>query len=48
MAAKKLIEREIDSLPVVNETEEGLEIVGRLTKTSVTRAFISLAETHEL
>lgn len=48
LAAKKLIDREIDSLPVVNETEEGLEIVGRLTKTSVTRAFISLAETHEL
>ena len=48
IAAKKLIDREIDSLPVVNETENGLEIIGRLTKTSITRAFISLAETHEL
>lgn len=48
LAAKKLIEREIDSLPVVNETEAGVEIVGRLTKTSITKAFISLAETLEL
>ena len=48
VTAKKLIEREIDSMPVVNETEAGVEIVGRLTKTNITRAFISLAETHDL
>lgn len=47
-AANKLIEREIDSLPVVEETKNGAKIVGRLTKTSITRAFISLAETSEL
>ncbi len=47
-AANKLIEREIDSLPVVEETDNGQRIVGRLTKTSITRAFISLAETSEL
>lgn len=47
-AAQVLIEREIDSLPVVTETEAGLLIEGRLTKTNITRAFISLAETHEL
>lgn len=47
-AAKKLIEREIDSMPVVIEKEEGLEVIGRLTKTNITRAFISLAETHDL
>lgn len=47
-AAKKLIEREIDSMPVVKETEQGLEIIGRLTKTNITRAFISLADTSEL
>ncbi|OCS90601.1 helix-turn-helix transcriptional regulator [Caryophanon latum] len=46
--AKKLIEREVDSLPVIIEQDNGLEIIGRLTKTSITRAFISLAETHEL
>ena len=47
-AANKLIEREIDSLPVVEESENGPKIKGRLTKTSITRAFISLAETSEL
>ncbi|MER1999765.1 MAG: helix-turn-helix transcriptional regulator [Lysinibacillus sp.] len=47
-AANKLIEREIDSMPVVKETKEGALIEGRLTKTNITRAFISLAETHEL
>ncbi|MEG0471997.1 MAG: helix-turn-helix transcriptional regulator [Solibacillus sp.] len=48
MTATKLIEREIDSMPVVKETENGVEVIGRLTKTSITRAFISLAETHDL
>ncbi|WP_172954423.1 helix-turn-helix transcriptional regulator [Solibacillus sp. R5-41] len=48
LTAKKLIEREIDSMPVVKETENGVEVIGRLTKTSITRAFISLAETHDL
>ena len=48
VAAKKLIEREIDSMPVVEETERGLVITWRLTKTNITRAFISLAETHDL
>lgn len=47
-AAKKLIDREIDSMPVVNETVGGVEIIGRLTKTNVTKAFISLAQIHEL
>lgn len=47
-AAKTLIERQIDSMPVVEETEQGLKITGRLTKTNITRAFISLAETHDL
>lgn len=47
-AANKLIEREVDSLPIVTEHENGLEIVGRLTKTSITRAFISLADIQEL
>lgn len=47
-AAQILIEREIDSMPVVKETENGFLIEGRLTKTNITRAFISLAETHEL
>ncbi|MCH7321084.1 helix-turn-helix transcriptional regulator [Solibacillus sp. MA9] len=47
-AAKKLIERAIDSMPVVKETEAGVQVIGRVTKTNITRAFISLAETHDL
>ncbi|MEG0450022.1 MAG: helix-turn-helix transcriptional regulator [Lysinibacillus sp.] len=44
VAANRLIEREVDSLPVVVQHENGFEIVGRLTKTTITRAFISLAQ----
>lgn len=47
-AAKRLIDREIDSMPVVKETKDGVLIEGRLTKTNITRAFLSLADTHEL
>lgn len=42
-AAKKLIEKQIDALPIVRETEKGQEIVGRLTKTNITKAFVALA-----
>lgn len=53
IAAKKLIDHEIDALPVVREetTEAGhaeankiYEVVGRLTKTNVTRLFVELGE----
>lgn len=47
-AARKLVEHEIDSLPVVrpvrHEEREGLEVIGRITKTTVTRAFFELGE----
>jgi DeoR family transcriptional regulator, catabolite repression regulator len=43
-AAKKLIEKQIDALPIVKETDLGLEIVGRLTKTNITKAFVALAQ----
>lgn len=43
-AAKKLIDKQIDALPIVKETDEGLEIIGRLTKTNMTKAFVALAE----
>lgn len=47
-AVKKLVEHEVDSLPVVRRTEgypgkEGLEVVGRITKTNITRLFLDLA-----
>ena len=47
-AARKMIDKQIDSLPVINETDAGLEIVGRITKTNMTAAFLSLADDHEL
>ncbi len=40
--AKQLIDRQIDSLPVVREVEQGFEVIGRITKTSITRVFVSL------
>lgn len=46
--AKKLMNRQIDSLPVVKEGKEGLEVIGRITKTNITRAFLSLADDHDL
>lgn len=48
MAAKLMIEKQIDSLPVVQDTGDGLEVVGRITKTNITAAFLSLADDHEL
>lgn len=48
VAAKKLVEREVDSLPVVKPVNEGeqtaYEVVGRLTKTNITRLFVELGE----
>lgn len=47
-AAKKMIDKQIDSLPVIQQNERGLEVIGRITKTNITAAFLSLAEDHEL
>lgn len=41
-AAKKLIDKQIDGLPVIKDTKNGLEIVGRITKTTITKAFVEL------
>ncbi|SID16935.1 Control catabolite protein of gluconeogenesis [Mycobacteroides abscessus subsp. abscessus] len=42
--ANLLIEKQIDALPVVKETDKGFEVTGRITKTNLTRAFLALAE----
>lgn len=47
VAAQKLIAREVDALPVVRATTdetgtEALEVVGRLTKTTITKVFVEL------
>ncbi|WP_332237816.1 helix-turn-helix transcriptional regulator [Sporolactobacillus sp. KGMB 08714] len=41
--AELLISREIDALPVVRAKGDGLEVVGRITKTNITKAFVELA-----
>lgn len=44
-AAKKLIEHEIDSLPVVeiiSENKGEYQVIGRITKTTITRLFVEL------
>ena len=41
-AAKKLIDRQIDGLPVIKETDYGLEVIGRITKTTITKVFVEL------
>jgi CBS domain-containing protein len=48
-AAKKLIAHQVDALPVVRSTtladgSEGLEVMGRLSKTNITRLFVELGE----
>ncbi|WP_425590636.1 helix-turn-helix transcriptional regulator [Guptibacillus hwajinpoensis] len=42
--ANQLIEKQIDALPIVKEVENGIEVVGRITKTNVTRALVDLAK----
>ena len=43
--AKRMIERQIDGMPVVQKTENGrLKVVGRVTKTNVTKAFVALGK----
>ncbi|UTR09368.1 helix-turn-helix transcriptional regulator [Evansella sp. LMS18] len=45
--ATKLISKQIDSVPVVKEVKKDgiqkLEVVGRITKTNITKAFVSIA-----
>ncbi|WP_106497119.1 helix-turn-helix transcriptional regulator [Lentibacillus sp. Marseille-P4043] len=40
--AKKLIDKQIDGVPVIKDAEKGLEVVGRITKTTITKAFVEL------
>ncbi|NNV05429.1 transcriptional regulator [Geobacillus sp. MMMUD3] len=42
--AEQLIEKQIDAMPVVRKTEKGYEVIGRITKTNMTKAFVSLAK----
>lgn len=48
--ATKLIHNQIDSIPVVRDSEElqGLEVIGRVTKTTITKAFVELGKENEV
>ncbi|WP_082153500.1 helix-turn-helix transcriptional regulator [Bacillus sp. LL01] len=41
--AQKLIEKQIDALPVVKKTDKGYEVIGRITKTNITKVLVALA-----
>lgn len=42
--AKILIEKQIDALPVVKEVDKGYEVIGRVTKTNMTKILVALVE----
>ncbi|HEY3423503.1 MAG TPA: hypothetical protein VGL27_01810, partial [Negativicutes bacterium] len=48
LAAQKLLIHEVDALPVVNvvmvDNQEKYQVVGRFTKTNITRLFVNLAD----
>jgi DeoR family transcriptional regulator, catabolite repression regulator len=50
IAAKKIIEREVDSLPVIERVskEDGdkVKVIGKLSKTNITRLFVKLSENN--
>lgn len=50
-AAKKIMDHEVDSLPIVEEVEKdegkiGYKVVGRISKTNITRIFVDLSDTE--
>lgn len=50
-AARKVIDNQIDSLPVVrcvDEAKKNYKVVGRITKTNFTRLFVDIAEGREV
>ncbi|WP_110111376.1 helix-turn-helix transcriptional regulator [Bacillus sp. CGMCC 1.16541] len=46
--AQILIEKQIDAIPVVKEAEHGFEVIGRITKTNITKLLVALANDEVL
>ncbi|MFS0672839.1 helix-turn-helix transcriptional regulator [Ornithinibacillus sp. 179-J 7C1 HS] len=46
--AKNLINKQIDGVPVVKDTPNGLEVVGRVTKTTITNVFVELISSNQI
>ncbi|WP_046174140.1 helix-turn-helix transcriptional regulator [Domibacillus indicus] len=44
--ARTLLDKQIDCVPVIKKTKKGQEVIGRVTKTTITRAFVSLTDNH--
>ena len=42
--AEKIIEKQIDAVPVVKHSEHGYEVIGRLTKTNMTKVLVDIAK----
>lgn len=48
-AAVRMVNHEVDSLPVVRRREDGsLDVVGRVSKTTITRVFVELGQFHDV
>lgn len=41
--AAKLIEKQIDAIPIIRHSEKGIEVIGRITKTNMTKALVALS-----
>lgn len=50
LAAQRIMEHEVDSLPVVERvfdgSKENLKIIGKISKTNITKLFVKLGETN--
>lgn len=46
--ANKLIQNQIDSIPVVRSDDNHLEVIGRITKTTITKAFVELGKEKDV
>lgn len=44
VVAKKIIEHEIDSIPVVEEIDNKTKIVGKISKTNITKLFLEIVD----
>ena len=42
--AERLIEKQIDAMPVVKKVDKGYEVIGRITKTNMTKVLVALAK----
>ncbi|QSS98991.1 helix-turn-helix transcriptional regulator [Pontibacillus sp. ALD_SL1] len=47
-AGQMLIDKQIDALPVVKDDDDGYEVIGRLTKTNLTKALVELGRDERI